>query len=165
MMGEMRLRNGGGHDASSRLVLLGVVVLMMAVPFLSMLSVPSDGDISATEGSGTADDPYRGIVEVVLNSVDDAEFYVAVGTELDVVCTYSGFSIYQLSGDDIGLTLNSDIQCLGTIDAAGTAYIEFSDRRHVVSFIVTVHAVVMDENTPLVFESSPSEGTIQFIGS
>lgn len=138
---------------------------MIAVPFLSMLSVLSEGALSATEGSGTADDPYRGIVEVVNESIDDVEFYVAVGTELDIVCTYSGVFVYGLSGDDIGLILNSDIQCLGTIDAAGTAYIEFSDRRHVVSFIVTVHAVVIDENTPLVFESYPSEGTIQFIGS
>ena len=138
---------------------------MIAVPFLSMLAVPSEGALSATEGSGTADDPYRGIVEVVLNSIDNVEFYVAVGTELDVVCTFSGVYIYQLSGDDIGLTRNGEVQVLGTIEAAGTAYIEFSDRRHVNSFTVTVHAVVIDENTPLVFESSPSEGTIQFIGS
>ena len=146
-----------------RLVLLGVVVLMIAVPFLSMLSVPSEGAVSATGGSGTADDPYTGIVEVATE--DDVEFYVAVGTELVIVSTYSGVWINNISGDDIGLTRNGEEQCSGTIEAAGTAYIDYSDTRHFVSFLVTVHAVVVDENTPLVFESDPSEGTIQFIGS
>ena len=54
---------------------------MMAVPFLSMLSVPIDGDISATEGSGTADDPWSGYLTGEIRLISGT-VYIEVGTEV-----------------------------------------------------------------------------------
>ena len=81
---------------------------MIAVPFLSMLSVPSEGAVSATGGSGTADDPYSGIISGSLTSINGSDVvYVEVGSTFENVnCGDPGEMNYTIlhGADNFGLT-------------------------------------------------------------
>lgn len=116
-------------------------------------------------GSGTQDDPYRGIVE--LNSLSD--MYVEVGTQLKI--TYSvglGFTRLVDPSDDIGLVmttggsaLGGDTVLEGTVDAVGVVTV-LLDPGWGPSYY-SIYAVA--PSVELSFISSPLDAQITYVGA
>lgn len=99
---------------------------MIAVPFLSMLSVPSEGAVSATGGSGTADDPFSGRITGDLYTwPSGTAMYVEVGTTFDADAgDWADGEQYRLLDPQIFGLRNDNETVTGTVSHAGVIFAE-----------------------------------------
>lgn len=109
---------------------------MIAVPFLSMLSVPSEGAVSATGGSGTADDPFSGrITGDLFTWPYDTTMYVEVGTTFDADAgDWADGDQYRLLDPQIFGLRNDNDTVTGTVSHTGVIFAEI---------MATVYAIVV----------------------
>ena len=143
-----------------------MVMLMISVP---LLSVPMDADvgpITATAGEGTEEIPFSGIItssSSLGSGLGEYEIWAVVGSEVGIDFTFpvgegspqitSGFGL-SLSRVDIW----GSYSLTGVLTNHGDFFVSLGRTTY-----LTVH--VVSEVAELAFESSPSEGTIQYIGS
>ena len=114
---------GGGRRRSFELMLaLGVVAMVACVGFSVGMDGEADAAISATYGSGTADDPYGG---TLTGDLSDMTFhnglFIYVGTYIDVTegesADNSACSI--VNGEFFGLSYSGSENCYGTVTTPG----------------------------------------------
>ena len=162
-----RRLGGGENDASLHLILLGVVILMIAVPSV-ILSVSDDVHaevyLEATSGSGTIDDPYSG--EVTCNGTwfwnkFNHEIWVEIGTSFDITVrsgAWGGESITVTPGFGLEISTGNSDLLIGTANNVGQCIVTYSDNTE---YTLTINIVEPFE--PLVFLSNPvSDGTVVF---
>ena len=166
MRETLRRHLGGGHDASLGILAVTMVMLMISVP---LLSVPMDADvgpITATAGEGTEESPFSGIItssSSLGSGLGEYEIWAVVGSEVDIDFTIPvGEGTPQITSG-FGLSL-SRVSIWGTYSLTGvlTNHGDFFVSLGRTTYL-TVH--VVSEVAELAFESSPSEGNIQWIGS
>lgn len=121
-------------------------------------------EIVNAEGSGSQQDPYRGVVELGIS--DLADMYVEVGTQFKIQVSGSG-TYASLSGDDIGLKLEYDSDfggyyLQGSVNNSGVLRLSLDDGRFTRSYTITAMGSTTMEK--LEFLSSPlDDGVIDFV--
>lgn len=152
--------------------------MVSLVPIIGSMSVDADPsfNFTATSGSGTADDPYSGYLTAssdgpmyMFSTIPDT-IYVEIGTTVDLWVLDNSPQYPSLVGDvGFGTSysgLNSQKFLVGMADTVGTCelWLEYDQVLGRPGTLLTTF-VVVESIADLVFESSPSEGTIHFIGS
>lgn len=159
-------RLGGGHDSSLGILAVAMVMLMIAVPLISMPMDADVGPITATAGEGTEESPFSGIItssSSLGSGLGEYEIWAVVGSEVGIDFTFPvGAGSPQITSG-FGLSL-SRVDIWGSYSLTGvlTNHGDFFVTLGRTTYL-TVH--VVSEVAELAFESSPSEGTIQYIGS
>lgn len=157
-------------------------MIMIAVPSV-MLSVSDDVDaevyLEATSGSGTIDDPYSGTLTEMSGSHFawgdiPSEIYVEFGTIFSILVDDTPSSNEYSITEGYGLTIDyvsNRMYLNGTANVVGTCVMSCEGFGPTITragseWQMTIHIVEVQPAYPsLMFDSDPSEGTIQFISS
>lgn len=144
-----------------------MVMLMIAVP---LLSVPMDADVgpmTATAGEGNEESPFSGTITNTSglgNGYGSYEIWALIGSEVNLNFLFpagvdipnpqvtTGFGLSLERGQWGAYTLT------GVLTDCGDVFVT----RGTLTYL-TIH--VVSDATELIFESSPSEGNVQWIGS
>lgn len=157
---------GGGHDASLGFFAVSMVMLMVAVPLLSMPMDADVGPITATAGEGTEESPFSGTITNSSGLGDgygSYEIWALIGSEVNLDFIFAidiGENPQVTMG--FGLSLDSVLwstyALTGVLTDCGNVFVTCGTRTY-----LTIH--VVSDATELTFESSPSDGNVQWIGS
>ena len=137
---------------------------MFAVMAIGLMMAAGGGMLMSTEsidaaGSGTEADPYTG--EVRITATDGGECWVLLGTDFTIGSPRMAFSGFESTGLEIaGFTLT------GVLTTTGTFNLRYGPSgSDSYPYEYTLHVVEASSFSELVFESDPSQGAIEYIGT
>ena len=111
-------------------------------------------EIVATDGAGTADDPYSGDVFITVpeNGSNIEDIHVLLGSGFGYEITFDGWNPTGV------ISLDSELE-EDVLSVAGTFYFYRSGEPYVQIIVVEPEP----EYPELVFDSNPSEGVIEYV--